>query len=140
MTGAAREAALPQFEIELILMRQLAGTLALPVFLVDVQGDLLFYNEPAELILGCRFEETGAMPASRWSTLFAPKDDAGRPVRPDELPLIQALGEGRPAHRSLWIRGLDDVPRRIEVSAFPLITQDRRTIGGVAIFWEAAPP
>ena len=50
--------------IQIILIRQLAGYLGMPLFLVDPKGDLLFYNEPAEAILGRRFEETGAMPAS----------------------------------------------------------------------------
>ena len=53
--------------IQIILTRQLAGYLSVPLFLVDPEGDLLFYNEPAEAILGQRFEETGAMPAARWS-------------------------------------------------------------------------
>ena len=50
--------------IQIILIRQLAGYLSVPLFLVDPKGDLLFYNEPAEAILGQRFEETGAMPAA----------------------------------------------------------------------------
>ena len=33
--------------IQIILMRQLAGYLSVPLFLVDPKGDLLFYNEPA---------------------------------------------------------------------------------------------
>jgi hypothetical protein len=38
--------------IQIILMRQLAGYLSVPLFLVGPNGDLLFYNEPAETILG----------------------------------------------------------------------------------------
>jgi hypothetical protein len=34
--------------IQIILMRQLAGYLSVPLFLVGPNGDLLFYNEPAE--------------------------------------------------------------------------------------------
>ena len=59
--------------IQIILMRQLAGYLSVPVFLVDPKGDLLFYNEPAEVILGQRFEETGRMPAEVWSSALSPK-------------------------------------------------------------------
>jgi len=51
-------------DIEVILSRHLASCLAMPIFIVDPVGNLLFYNEPAELILGRRFEETGEMPAS----------------------------------------------------------------------------
>ena len=45
------------YEIEIILNRQLADCLSIPVFITDTAGDLIFYNEPAEQILGKRFEE-----------------------------------------------------------------------------------
>ena len=48
-----------QKEIEVILTRQLATYLAMPIFVIDTQGTLLFYNESAEAILGRRFDETG---------------------------------------------------------------------------------
>ena len=52
-----------QKAVELILMRQLASYLAVPIFLVDPEGNLLYYNEPAERLLGRRYDETGEMPA-----------------------------------------------------------------------------
>ena len=127
-----------QQEVEVILARQLADYLALPIFLVDPAGNLLFYNEPAEVILGQRYAETGPMPAEEWATIFRPTDADGNPLAPDELPLIIALRELRPAHSEFWIHGLDDrVRRRIEVTAFPLIGQAQRYLGALAIFWES---
>ena len=38
------------YEIEIILNRQLADCLSIPVFITDTIGNLLFYNEPAEEI------------------------------------------------------------------------------------------
>jgi PAS domain S-box-containing protein len=125
-----------QQEIEVILARQLADYLALPIFLVDQEGNLLFYNEPAEKILGHRYEETGPMPALEWATVFQPTDEDGRSLPANQLPLIIALQESRPAHSGFWIRGLDGVLRQIEVMAFPLIGQSDRRLGAVAIFWE----
>jgi PAS domain-containing protein len=125
-----------QRAIELILMRQLAGYLAMPIFLVDADGTLVFYNEPAERILGQRFDETGEMPASEWATAFAPTDDAGRPIAPEKVPLAIACVERRPAHAELWIRGLDQVSRRIEATALPLIGLAGRFVGAIAVFWE----
>jgi len=125
-----------QKEIEVILARQLVSYLALPVFIVDPQGTLLFYNEPAESVLGRRFEETGEMRISEWSTIFKPMDEHGRPIKPDSLPLAIALNERRPAHGRFWIRGLDGVLRHIEVTAVPIIGQAERYLGGIAIFWE----
>ena len=52
---------MPQQELEMILARQLASYLAIPIGIMDLQGTLLFYNEPVERILGVRFEETGKM-------------------------------------------------------------------------------
>ena len=52
---------MPQRAIELILMRQLASYLAMPIMLFDPAGHLLLYNEPAEPILGRRFDETGEL-------------------------------------------------------------------------------
>ncbi len=43
--------------IQMILMKQLAGYLSVPLFLVGPNGDLLFYNEPAEAILGLMKQE-----------------------------------------------------------------------------------
>jgi hypothetical protein len=38
----------------------------MPVFLTDTVGNLLFYNEPAEEILGERYEDTGEMDVGEW--------------------------------------------------------------------------
>ena len=40
------------YPIQIILTRQLAAYLSVPLFLVDPKANLLFYNEPAEAILG----------------------------------------------------------------------------------------
>jgi PAS domain-containing protein len=123
-------------EIETILCRHWASHLQTPVFLVDPEGNLLFYNEPAELILGRRFAETGAMSAAEWSTAFKATDDNDVPIRPDELPLSVALSERQPAHKRFWIVGLDHDRRYIETTALPLIGQADRFLGAVAFFWE----
>jgi len=125
-----------QHEIEVILARQLAEYLAIPLFIVDPAGDLLYYNEPAEAILGIRYVETGSMPASEWSTVFKPVDQDGKPVPPEELPLVIAFSQHYPAHKCFWIEGLDKALRQIELTAFPLMAQANRFLGAIAIFWE----
>ena len=65
-----------QKAVELILMRQLASYLAVPIFLVDPDGNLLYYNEPAERLLGRRYDETGEMPVAEWSRVA--QDPSGR--------------------------------------------------------------
>ncbi len=125
-----------QREIEIILMRQLASYLTVPIFVVDPVGTLLFYNEPAEALLGRVFDEAGEMPIGEWATIFRPTDDEGHPLAPDALPLVVALKQRQPARRALWIVGLDGVPRKIDVVAFPLIGQGNRLLGAAAVLWD----
>lgn len=126
-----------QKEIEVILARHLAEHLAMPIFIIDPDGDMLYYNEPAESILGFRYSETGPMPADEWSTIFQPVDEDGQPLKAEDLPLMIAILKQHPAHSSFWIQGMDEVRRKIEVTAFPLTGQMERFMGAVAIFWEA---
>jgi PAS domain-containing protein len=125
-----------QQAVELILMRQLASSLAMPIFLVDPAGNLIFYNEPAEALLGSRYDETGEMPVREWSSLFAPIGEDGARLPAEALPLSIALQKHRAAHLAFWIRGLDGVSRRIGATAFPLEGQGGRQLGAVGIFWE----
>jgi PAS domain-containing protein len=131
---------MPQHPIEVILMRQLASYLAMPIFVVDPAGNLLFYNEPAEALLGVRYEETGEMPLSVWTQLFQPALDDGSPLLAEELPLVIALQKRRAAHLAFQIRGLDGISRKIQATAFPLDGQGGRHLGAVAIFWEVPDP
>ena len=117
-------------------MRQAASYLAMPIFVVDPKGDLIYFNEHAEELLGLRYEEVGEMPLEEWSTEFVPTDEKGQAISPEGLPLVIALQQHRPAHDTFWIRGLNGVPRHLSVTAFPLIGQHSRDLGAVAIFWE----
>jgi PAS domain-containing protein len=128
---------MPQKEIEMILARQLASYLAMPIFIVDPQGTLVYYNEPAERVLGNLFESAGEMPLPLWASAFDPVDENGQHIPAESLPLAIALSQGRPAHSHFWIHGHDGVRRHIEVTAFPLTGQAERGLGAVAIFWEA---
>ena len=80
-----------QQEIEVILTRQLATYLAMPIFVVGPDGTLVFYNEPAEAILGCRFDETGALSVDEWMRLFKATDEHGAPLPPGERPVLVAV-------------------------------------------------
>jgi len=122
--------------IELILIRHLASRLAVPVFVVDRAGDLVFFNEPAEGVLGRRFEEIRSMPFDDWTTAFLPPGDDAIAV--DDLPLVVALRRGVPAHRTFDIQAADGAKRTIEATAFPLLATGGEMVGAVAMFWEIA--
>lgn len=116
------------------LSDQLGTTAA--VFVVNLEGTLIYYNKASEKILGKKFTETGAMPVNEWSTIFTPTDIDGIPLLPAELPLMIARTEQRPAHRDFWIRGFDKVLRHLEVTAIPLVTENT-FVGAMSIFWES---
>jgi PAS domain-containing protein len=123
--------------IELVLLKQVAGYLAMPVFVVNEEGTLEFYNEPAEALLGQRYEETGQIPLETWANLWSPSDGDGRALPLDELPLAIAVRDRRPVQGSFWIRGLDGRSREITVTALPLEGVDGAHLGAFAIFWES---
>ena len=124
-------------DIELILLRQWASYLDMPIFLAGADGELLFYNEPAEALVGVRFDEAGEMPASLIARLFKTKKEDGTPMTAAELPLTVALTERRPSHRVVRFEGLDGVHRTVEVTAVPLTGNGNRNLGAVIFFWEA---
>lgn len=127
-------------EIEVILMRQLASCLAMPIIVVSPDGALVYYNEPAEAIVGRRFDEAGELTFEEWTAVFEPRDDRGVPLPKDIRPLVVALHERRPSHHKFWITGMDGIPRRIEATAFPLEGLNGRHLGAVAILWASVHP
>jgi PAS domain S-box-containing protein len=129
-----------QQSVELILFRQLATSLAMPVFLVDEGGDLVFLNEAAEQLLGVRLDEMDHLPLKTWSIAFRPRTPEGAFMPIEELPLVRAVRDRRPAHGVLAITDRDGVERTIEITAFPLEGGRGRLIGGVAMFWEPERP
>ena len=72
-------------------MRQLASALAVPVLLADAAGDLLFFNEPAELLLGRRFDEVDAVSLDERRAIFRFRDEQGAVLPEGQPPLEVAL-------------------------------------------------
>lgn len=131
---------MPSACLEIVLMRQLASCLAVPILVVDRQLDLVFFNESAEPILGRRFDETGGIRRGEWSSLFRPADEFGTEIPREEQPLSIAIDRGKPAHRRFRLTGLDGVPRHVEGIAFPLETAEAGLLGAAGIFWESTRP
>ena len=122
--------------IEIVLMRQLASYLAVPILIVDRNRDLLFFNESAEPILGRRFDETGKIEWAEWANVFRAADANGILLPPEEQPLRRATDRGEPAYRRFWLTGLDGVARVVEGVAVPLATREAGLLGAAGIFWE----
>lgn len=127
-----------QRPVEIVLMRQLASYLAVPILIVDRNLDLLFFNESAEPILGRRFEETGEIRRGEWSRLFRLADAKGVPIPREEQPFALALDRNQPSLGRWGLTGLDGVARAIEGIGFPLATRDAGLIGAAGIFWDSS--
>lgn len=125
-----------QHPVEVILAQRLLAHLAMPGFLVDADGAMLFYNDAAEDVIGLRYDETGSVPMAAWATALAPRDEDGRPLAAEETPVVVALTSRRPVHRSMRLRGLDGVDRTVTGTAVPLEGQGGRHLGVLALFWE----
>src|SRR6476620_7277254 len=106
----------------------------MPVFITDTTGNLIFYNEPAEKILGTRFEDTGEMKVEAWSTMFKQQDDDGDPLPPESLPLVRTLKDQYPYHKIFRITSLKGNTERIAVTSYPIIGRTGKFLGAVAIF------
>lgn len=123
--------------IELILARQFGDTMSLPVFIVDPEGNLLFYNEPAESILGLRFGETGSMRLREWTTAFNPTDAQGNDLSAEDLPLVKTLGNHKPARGSFYINNLKGEKHHLKVTSIPIEGRPKKFLGAMAIFWNS---
>ena len=122
--------------IQVILARQLASSLAMAILIVDTEGTLIFYNEPAEVILNQRFDETGEMHADEWSALFAIADEARNPIAQEDRPMMMALSERKPFSRTVWMRCGHREWWHMNITAFPLIGEGGQFLGATMIFWK----
>ena len=130
-----------QQSVEMILVRQLASYLFVPVLVVDTTGTVIFYNEPAERILGVRFEETGRIDREEAERLVELSHDPTAGSEDLERPLDTALQQRRPVHARRWLlRRADRVRLQVELTAFPIIDHEERLLGAMVMFWEHHGP
>jgi PAS domain-containing protein len=130
-----------QQSVEMILVRQLASYLFVPVLVVDTTGTAIFYNEPAERILGVRFEETGRIDPEEAERLVELSEDPTPGPEHLERPLDTALQQRRPVHARRWLlRRADRVRLQVELTAFPIIDHEERLLGAMVMFWEHHGP
>jgi PAS domain-containing protein len=125
-----------QQALELILLRQWASYIKTPIWITSADGYLLFYNEPAERIIGIRFGEAGPMPVDELTSRFEIKDEYGADIDIEQLPLAVAVNHRKPGHAKLQVRSIGGEYVPISVTAFPIEGQGGRFLGAVAMFWE----
>ena len=122
--------------IQLILARQLASCVAMPILLLDAQGNLVFYNEQAEDILRQRYDETGEISADELLRLLEVVDEERKPIPPEERPTRITRRERRAVTRTVWMRAGDSPWRHLQATAVPLIGDCDEMLGIMHFFWE----
>ena len=125
-----------QHPLELILLRQLASYLAIPIWVTDDTGNLVYYNEPAEHLLGLEFGDAGPIDSDSLGEMFQVTDVDGSPIGADEMPIGIALMDRTPSHGRVRYKSIDGVSREVEVTAIPINGQGDRFFGVMATFWE----
>jgi len=126
--------------LEIILARQLASYLAVPILIVDPELNLLFFNESAEPLLGLRFDETGEMKGTEWNDLIRRTEANGDPIAREHQALVRAVEHNEPTQRRSWLHALDGTTHVVDVLGFPLETTAGGMLGAAVAFWEAEKP
>jgi PAS domain-containing protein len=122
----------------LILTRELASNLATPTLIANAEGQLVFFNEAAEEIVGRTFAETGEIALDEWTGSFAPRTrHSEEPLPPERRPARMALDHRLPAHEQFRVTGHDGVDRDVAVTALPLFAHADEFVGVMVFFWLA---
>jgi PAS domain-containing protein len=122
--------------IELILLRQLASRMPMPVVLVDADGVLVYFNPATERMLGYDSAEYPEFPITAFRELGDPRDADNNPLPVERMPISVALHERRPQQGTLIVHDTDGRPHRIVTTAIPLDGQGGVLLGAMSIFWE----
>lgn len=122
------------------MVRQWASYIAVPIWIIDPDGNLVYCNEAAEKVTGVKFEEEGDAPLDTYAVRFDVCDLDGTPLMTEDLPIAIALSKQSAAHREMKIQDQTGEWRQIEVTGIPLIGQGGRLLGAMAMFWEVGGP
>ena len=66
--------------VVLILARELVSNIATPMLVLDEDGTIVFFNEPAEKVLGATFASVGEVPPSEYDARWATTDPDGNEI------------------------------------------------------------
>jgi PAS domain-containing protein len=128
----------PAKSLPLIRARELASNLATPMFLLDGNGTLVFYNDAAELLLGKSFGEVGEISGLVLGEMLQLRDEHGEQMRRRDSPAGVAFYERKPAHRCVQVTVFDGSQRVVEATAYPLFGAGDTLHGVVTVFWQNA--
>lgn len=114
--------------LELILARSLSENLAVPCFVINDAGAIVWFNESAERLIGRAAPETPELSASDLVALLDARTDDGKPAEPKMLPFLRALNDRVPATESLRVSGADGT-EWVDAAALPLLAPEGELLG-----------
>ena len=118
-----------QHPLEMILARELASHVAIPMVLVDADGEVVYVNDSARPFLWGSSE--GSERVGSVSELFLAEDG-----HPSLEPFRSVLREGRPAHARLYVKRDAEALPVVLITVFPVGGEGGCQAGVVGIFWE----
>jgi PAS domain-containing protein len=126
--------------LPLILAREFAANVAVPIFLVDPDNTLIYYNDAAIVAFGKPFSHAGELTSGQWSPKFHPTRPDGSPYDRDDMPIVIALTEHRPAHGVHQVTSPEGERVLVEFSCMPLFSTPEEFVGVMVSFWPAEEP
>ena len=127
---------MPQHPIEIILIQQWASMMSVPIWITDAAGDLIYFNEPTEALIGVRFEDGDGLSAGDLAARFEITDADGSELHWHERPLVIALEKQQPAQRHIRIRAGDGTTKVIADTAIPIVGEGHRQLGAMVLLWD----
>ncbi len=113
------------------LLEALIETMPAGAIIADADGQILFTNAAGRAILGSEPGGTVASPERSYTTHYPD----GRPLPQDEMPLAQALAEGRTVRDvEVLIRQPHGEERMLLTAAAPVLDQAGQVVSGIAVF------
>ena len=106
------------------------------MLVIDEAGTIVFFNEPAERVLGATFESVGEVSPEEYDEKWTTTDPDGNEISLRFGPLARVISDHTPAHRVIRIQGLDGPWHVIETTVYPLFASASRFVGAVGVFWE----
>ena len=128
---------MPQHPIEIILLQQWASMMSVPIWITDASGDLVYFNEATEALIGVRFEDGDSLSAGDLAARFEISDVDGNDLPRHERPLLIALEKQQPAQRHIRIRTADGASKVIADTAIPIVGEANRPLGAMVLLWDS---
>lgn len=112
----------------MILARSLSENLAVPCFVVNDAGAIVWFNESAERLIGRMAPDTPELSAAELIETLDARSSDGEPADPKTLPFLQAINERAPSTGSYRVSGADGT-EWVDTAALPLLGATGEVLG-----------